>query len=617
MCGIIGYIGKREALPIVLEGLTRMEYRGYDSAGVAILKARSSSAQRSSLTCVKAKGKVALLKEKCKEETLEGRVGIGHTRWATHGEPSERNAHPHKDCAGEIFLSHNGIIENYADIKTRLEKKGHTFTSDTDTEVIAHLIEEKYKGGAVEAVREALKEIRGAYSIVVLSRREPNILIAARFGSPLILGIGKKEIVLASDTVAILPITREVIYLVDGELVTTDGIEYHIENFKNGIESTKRGTTKIPWNIEAAERKGFPHFMLKEIFEQPQGLRDSMRGRLLRKHGLVKFGGLEEFAERLRGIERYTIVGMGTARLIGLVGEYALEELAGVSAKVEFGAEFAYRSSAADKQTALIAVSQSGETTDTLNAVREGKRRGMLTLGIINVIGSSIAREVDAGIYNHIGPEIAVASTKASTSQALLLIMLALSLGRLRGLSASCGKELITNMQALPKQVEEILKGAESIKKIARKYKWAKDFLFLGRGYNTGAAYEGALKLKEVAYVHAEGYNAAEMKHGPIALIDKTFPSLVIAPQDTLYEKNMSHIQEIRARGGKVIALASNGDRKIGKIADDVLFIPKTAEMLTPILAFVPLQLFAYYSAVARGTDVDKPRNLAKSVTVE
>lgn len=609
MCGIIGYIGARKALPIILEGLTRMEYRGYDSAGLSVLSGRD-------VKTVKVKGKVALLRETCQSAPPEGMLGIGHTRWATHGEPSVKNAHPHKDCTGDFLVVHNGIIENHASLKKRLQKKGHRFASATDTEVIAHLIEEKYKGNLREAVRAALKDLVGAFSIVVLSRRAPEELIAARFGSPLILGLAKTGMVVASDSVAILPVTKEVIYLNDGELVRMTGEEYSIENFRNGVSSKRRATT-IPWDSEAAEKKGFPHFMLKEIFEQPQGLRDSMRGRLLPKEGAVKFGGLEKFDARLRELKRLTIVGMGTARLTGIIGEYALEELTGLPVKVEFGSEFAYRSAAGDEKGALIAVSQSGETSDTLNAVREAKRRGMLTLGIVNTIGSSIAREVDAGIYNHIGPEIAVASTKASTSETLLLIMLALYMGRMRGMSRAAGRELIDAMERLPAQVEKVLKAAPKIKKIARKYKTATHFFFLGRKYNTASAYEGALKLKEVAYVHAEGYNGAEMKHGPIALIDKAFPSFVIAPTDSVYEKNVNHIEEIKARGGKVIALATEGNRDIARLADEVFYIPKTEEMLTPILAFVPLQLFAYYSALARGTDVDKPRNLAKSVTVE
>ncbi len=623
MCGIIGYIGKREALPIVLEGLSRMEYRGYDSAGVAVLS-------RNAIHCVRAKGKVATLVEKINKETdilssssprevRDVSAAIGHTRWATHGEPSERNAHPHKDCTGDIFVAHNGIIENFQPLKDRLIKKDHRFASETDTEVIAHLIEEysKKEKDFPRAVRAALKDFRGAFGIVALSRNNPGTLVAARFGSPLILGIGKKENVVASDATAILPLTNSVIYLNDGDMVTLSGDSYKISDFRNGAGKLERKRTKIEWSDKAAELQGFPHFMLKEIFEQPQSLRDTMRGRLVPSEGTVKFGGLELFADKMRGIEHMIITAMGTARLTGLIGEYVLEELAGIPTKVEYGAEFAYRTSATDKRTALLAISQSGETADTLHAIREAKRRGMQTFGIVNVIGSSIAREVDAGIYNHVGPEIAVASTKASTSQALLQVMFALYLGRMRGLSKSDGQALIKEIQKLPAHVEKILKSANKIKALAKKYKKSEDFFCLGRKYNVASAFEGALKLKECSYIHVEGLNAAELKHGPISLIDKNLPAIVIAPKDSVYEKNKSSIQEIKARKGPVIAITTEGNRELEKIADTVLYIPKTLEMLTPILAFVPMQLLAYYLAVERGNDVDKPRNLAKSVTVE
>ncbi len=612
MCGIIGYVGKREALPIVLDGLSRMEYRGYDSAGVAVLSSHN-------VHCVRAKGKVALLKERCKTEELQGAVGIGHTRWATHGEPSEKNAHPHKDCTGDIFVAHNGIIENYQFLKDRLVKKGHRFASETDTEVIAHLIEEyvKKEKDLKAAVRAALKEFRGAFGIVVLSRKNPGTLIAARFGSPLILGLGKEEYVVASDATAILPITNSVIYLNDGDLVTLSEGSYEISDFKNGAVEAKRSPTKITWSNKDAELGGYPHFMIKEIMEQPQSLRDTMRGRLVPNEGTVKFGGLEPFEKRLRSLEHITLAAMGTASFTCYIGEYAIEELAGVPAKREVGAEFAFRSSAVNDKGALIAVSQSGETADTLNAIREAKRRGALTLGIVNVIGSTIAREVDAGIYNHVGPEVAVASTKASTSQALLQVMFALYLGRLRGLSKSEGQALIKEMQKLPAHAEKILKSAKRIQALAKRYKKSQNFFCLGRKYNVSSAFEGALKLKECSYVHVEGGNIVELKHGPISLIDKNFPTIVVAPKDSVYEKNKSSIQEIKARKGPVIAITTEGNTELEKIADTVLYIPKTLEMLTPVLAFIPLQLLAYYLAVERGNDVDKPRNLAKSVTVE
>lgn len=613
MCGIIGYVGKREALPIVLDGLNRMEYRGYDSAGVAVLSSKD-------IKCVRAKGKVALLKERCETEKFQGGVGIGHTRWATHGEPSERNAHPHKDCTGDIFVAHNGIIENYQNLKDRLVKIGHRFVSETDTEVIAHLIEEyaKKEENLKEAVRVALKEFRGAFGIVALSRKNPGTLIAARFGSPLILGLGKEEYVVASDTTAILPITNSVIYLNDGDLVTLSGDSYEISDFKNGDDNKpKRTQTTLAWTENAAKLNGFPHFMLKEIFEQPQTLRDTMRGRLLPNEGIVKFGGLEPFEKRLRSLSEIKLVGMGTAGFTCLVGEYALEELAGITARREVASEFAFRRSAVNEKTGLVAVSQSGETADTLNAIREAKRRGMLTLGIVNVIGSTIAREVDAGIYNHVGPEIAVASTKVSTSQAMLQVMFALYMGRLRGLSKTEGQLIIKEMQKLPAHVEKILKNSDKIKTLAKKYKKCQNFFCLGRKYNVSSAFEGALKLKECSYIHVEGGYTAELKHGPISLIDKNLPSIVLAPKDSVYEKNKSSIEEIKARKGPVIAVTTEGNTELEKIADTVLYIPKTLEMLTPILAFIPMQLFAYYMAVERGNDVDKPRNLAKSVTVE
>ncbi len=613
MCGIIGYIGKREALPIVLDGLSRMEYRGYDSAGVAIVSSDK-------IKCVKTKGKVAALKERCAKERLEGTIGIGHTRWATHGVPNEKNAHPHRDCAGDIFVAHNGIIENYQSLKEQLSRKGHRFVSETDTEVIAHLIEEyaKKEKDFPTAVRMALRDFRGAFGIVVLSKKNPEMLIAARFGSPLILGLGKNELVAASDANAILPITNSVVYLNDGDMATLSDTGYELSSFGKDGKDLPRLKTKIKWTSEAAEKGGFPHFMLKEIMEQPQSLRDTMRGRLVPNEGTVKFGGLEPFEKRMREIRHVTLAAMGTASFTCLIGEYAIEELAGVGAKREIGSEFAFRSSTMDKESALVAVSQSGETADTLNAIREAKRRGALTLGIVNVVGSTMAREVDAGIYNHVGPEIAVASTKATTSQALLQVMFALYLGRLRGtLSKSEGQTIIKEMQKLPEHVERILKSKDKIKTLAKKYKTCEDFFLLGRKYNISAALEGALKLKECAYTHAEGCSTTELKHGPISLIDKKFPSIVVVPEDGLYEKNKSSVEELKARKGPVIAITTEGNKELGKIADTVLYIPKTLEMLTPILAIIPMQLLAYYLAVERGNDVDKPRNLAKSVTVE
>ncbi|KKR62689.1 glutamine--fructose-6-phosphate aminotransferase [Candidatus Nomurabacteria bacterium RIFCSPHIGHO2_01_FULL_39_220] len=616
MCGIVGYIGKRKAWPVLFKGLERLEYRGYDSAGIALL-------QNGAFSVYKKKGRVVELSKFTKNQNqLSGGVGIAHTRWATHGVPSDRNAHPHLSSGGDIVIVHNGIIENYLSIKKILVGKGYRFKSDTDTEVLANLIEDIKKHTKVEideVVRLALAQVSGAYAILVLSKDEPGTMVVAKVGSPVVIGIGKKEFFVASDATPIIEHTKKVIYLEDGQMAT-------IKNSKLLIKTIKNKTIKNPYvhtlktKIEELEKGGFPLFMLKEIFEQPKSLADTMRGRIVLDKGNVKFGGLEKFEKQLRSINRLTITAMGTARFTGLIGEYAFEELAGIPTKVEYGSEFAYREAAVDENTGLLAISQSGETKDTLNAIKEAKKKGMLTLGIVNVIGSSIAREVDAGIYNHVGPETAVASTKASTSQALLQIMLAIYLGRMRfarGLSKSKAKGILKEMQKLPALAEMILKSANNIKKLAKKYKNYNNFFFLGRKYNVAAAMEGALKLKECSYIHVEGMNSTELKHGPISLIDKNFPTLIIAPIDSMYEKNKSSIQEIKARGGPVIAITSLGNKELENITDDVIYIPKTLEMLTPILAFIPMQLLAYYIAVERGNDVDKPRNLAKSVTVE
>ena len=621
MCGIVGYIGKKEAWPILIKGLERLEYRGYDSAGIALL-------DKGVFSVFKKKGKVVELSKFIKDkddDELSGGVGIAHTRWATHGEPSDRNAHPHLSNGGDIVIVHNGIIENYLSIKKVLISKGYKFVSDTDTEVLANLIEDIKKHEKVsidEAVRLALTEVVGAYAILVLSKDEPGVMVIAKMGSPAVIGVGKGEFFIASDATPIIEHTKKVIYLEDGEIAVIN------KNTKNGklvlkIKTIQNKIIKNPYvhklktKIEELEKSGFPHFMLKEIFEQPESLRNTMRGRIVYDKGNVKFGGLEKFAKDLKNLNRLTIVGMGTARFTGLIGEYAFEELAGIPTKVEYGSEFTYRDVASPLHTGLIAVSQSGETADTLNAIKKAKKEKMLTLGIVNVIGSSIAREVDAGIYNHVGPETAVASTKSSTSQLLLLIMFAIYLGRMRDLSKSKSQEILKEIQKLPSLVEIILKNAEAIKKLAKKYKDHNDFFLLGRKYNTGTAMEGALKMKECSYIHSEGCNSAELKHGPISLIDKNFPSLVIAPVDSMYEKSKSSIQEIKARGGLVTALTTEGNKELENIADDVIYIPKTLEILTPILAFIPMQLLAYYIAVERGNDVDKPRNLAKSVTVE
>jgi glucosamine--fructose-6-phosphate aminotransferase (isomerizing) len=615
MCGIVGYIGKREAYAILIKGLERLEYRGYDSAGVALL-------DEGVLSVYKKKGKVAELKNFVKNKNVKGVVGIAHTRWATHGVPSDKNAHPQTSNSGNITLVHNGIIENYITIKEILIKKGYKFFSDTDTEVLANLIEDVKKNTKVsidEAVRLALLDVVGAYAILVLCKDEPNTVVVAKVGSPVVIGIGDNkngpEFFIASDATPIVEYTDKVVYLEDGEMAIIKDKKLVIKTIQNKIKNPY--IQKLEMKIEELEKGGYKHFMLKEIFEQPESLRRTIAGRLISSEGNIKFGGLEVFEKELKNLHSLTVVAMGTARFTGMIGEYAFEELAGIPTKVEYGSEFTYRTSAINKNGGLLAISQSGETADTLNAVKKAKRKNMMTFGIVNVIGSSIAREVDAGIYNHVGPETAVASTKASTSQVLLQIMLAIYLGRMRGLPKSKGQVIIKEIQKLPTLVEKILKNVNDIKKLAKKYKNSNNFFYLGRKYNAGTAMEGALKLKECSYIHAEGINATELKHGPLSLVDKNFSALVIAPIDSMYEKNKSSIQQIKARGGHVIALTTEGNKELKNIADDVIYIPKTLEMLTPILAFIPMQLLAYYIATERGNDVDKPRNLAKSVTVE
>lgn len=625
MCGIVGYIGKKEAWPVLIKGLERLEYRGYDSAGIALL-------EHGAFSVFKKKGRVAELSKFVKNlpavegsNELSGGVGIAHTRWATHGVPSDRNAHPHLSNGGDVVIVHNGIIENYLSIKKALTEKGYKFKSDTDTEVLANLIEDEKKYTQVsidEAVRLALAQVVGAYAILVLSKDAPDTMIVAKVGSPAVIGVGKDEFFIASDATPIVEHTKKVIYLEDGEMAIIKKdkkkkLVLKIKTVRQNKVVLNPYIQTLETKIEELEKGGFPHFMLKEIFEQPESLRNTIRGRMVLDKGNVKFGGLEKFTKELNNLEHLTIVGMGTARFTGLVGEYAFEELAGISTKVEYGSEFTYRDVAKHSHAGLIAISQSGETADTLNAIKKAKKEKIITLGIVNVIGSSIAREVDAGIYNHVGPETAVASTKASTSQVLLAVMLAIYLGRMRGLAKSKAQEILKEIQKLPKLVEQILKNANLIKKLAIKYKKYNNFFFLGRKYNVATAMEGALKMKECSYIHSEGTNSAELKHGPISLIDKNFPSFVIAPTDSMYEKSKSSIQEIKARGGLVIALTTEGNREPENMADDVIYIPKTLEILTPILAFIPMQLLAYYISVERGNDVDKPRNLAKSVTVE
>lgn len=609
MCGIIGYIGNQRAVPILIEGLKRLEYRGYDSAGISVFESGK-------IATFKSVGKVSNLENKINSRDILGTLGIAHTRWATHGRPSDKNSHPHCDCKGKISVVHNGIIENYQELKKRLAKKGHKFSSETDTEVIAHLIEEfNKKFDFKNSVLETLKLLKGTYGLAAINKEAPDKIIAARAGSPLALGLGKEEFIIASDIAAIVRHTDQIIFLEDGEVAIINPKTYEIINLKN--KSISKKATKMNWSVEKAEKQGYTHFMLKEIFQQPEVILDAVRGRLFAKEGTVELGGLRDIKEKLRDLKRIIIVGCGTSYNAGLIGEYMLEEYAGLPVEVEYASEFRYRKILLDKHTAVLAISQSGETADTLAAIREAENKGAITLGIVNAVGSTIARETMAGVYNHAGPEIGVASTKAFTSQVSILVLLTIFFGRQREMSFVTGKRITTEMNRIPKLIERILKQSVNIKKIAKKYVKCQNFLYLGRKYNFPIAIEGALKIKEIAYVHAEGYPSGEMKHGPIALINKDFPTFFIVPQDSIYEKNLSGMQEIKARGGKIIAIATEGDKEVKKIADDVIYIPKTLEMLTPLLSVIPLQFFAYYVGILKGLDVDKPRNLAKSVTVE
>ncbi len=608
MCGIFAYTGAngKEASKILLEGLTSLEYRGYDSAGIYTPESGH----------IKTPGAVAELRKKV-PKAFVGKSGIAHLRWATHGEPTEVNAHPHTGNAGEVWVVHNGIIENFKDLKKKLEAKGHTFVSQSDTEILAHLVEEhlKKEKNFEGAVLKALNEVHGTYGIAIQYKGEPDKLIAARMGSPIVVGVGKKEHFIASDPSPILKHTKKVIFLNDGEIAVLTPKTHTI--YKLSSEQVKRSPETLDWNAEEAQKGGHEHFMIKEILEAPEVVENTVRGRLLPAKGMAKLGGLEAVAKDLAKIERIIIVACGTAYYAGLVGEYMLEEFAGIPVEVELGSEFRYRSPVLNQKTAVIAISQSGETADTLAAIREGKKHGALTLGIVNAVGSTIARETDAGVYNHAGPETSVASTKAFVSQLTALVLFTIFLGRQRKMTAKTGKDIAAELKALPKKIEKILSNRADIEKLAKKYVGVRDFLFIGRKYNFPIALEGAIKLKELSYIHAEGYGAGEMKHGPIAMIDENFPTLAVATQDSVYEKNVSNIHELKARKGPVIALATEGDTEISKLADDVIYVPKTLEMLSPILNVIPLQLFAYYFAKEKGLNVDRPRNLAKSVTVE
>jgi glucosamine--fructose-6-phosphate aminotransferase (isomerizing) len=618
MCGIIGYIGKKNASPILLEGLRRLEYRGYDSAGVAVLS-------ETGLLLRKKMGKIDQgLAPLVTEQPVPGQLGIGHTRWATHGPPSDENSHPHLDQSGTIAVVHNGVIENCDRLKERLIKSGHTFHSGTDTEVLAHLIGEHFENQTAKdsdgpplarAVSDALREVTGTYGLAVISTRDPNTIVGARRGSPLIIGVGDGENFLASDANAIVAHTRRVVYLNDYDVAVVSRDRFDVRNL--GAQTAQVQISQLEFGAEEADRGEFAHFMLKEIFEQPRAVENALRGRLDFEAATARFGGLNMTPEALRAIDRIVIAASGTSWHAALIGEYLIEELAHIPVEVEFAHEFCYRNAPLERGTVLLVISQSGETADTLAALREAKRRGHRALAIINVVGSTIAREADGGIYMHAGPEIGVASTKAFISTLAVLSLLGVHLGRLRMLSSRRAIELLKALQAMPKQIETLLQQNNYIRQLATKYAYAEDFFFLSRGYTFPIALEGALKLKEISYIHAEGYSAAEMKHGPIALIDPKTPTVFVVPQDSMYDKTMANLAMIRARKGPIIAVATAGDQQVTQVVDDVIFLPETLEPLNPILATVPLQLFAYHIATARGCDVDKPRNLAKSVTVE
>lgn len=611
MCGIVGYIGFRDAYPIIIKGLHRLEYRGYDSAGVAL--------SDQGLKVYKKAGKVSDLENFVKGIPMKGTAGMGHTRWATHGAPSDRNSHPHLSGNRKLTIIHNGIIENYATIKEALIEKGHEFKSDTDTEVLIHLVEniqDETKLHLKEAVRVALTQVIGAYAIVIMSSDEPDQLIAARKGSPMVIGVGKGEYFIASDATPIVEYTKNVIYLNDNEIAIVSRENLLIKSIDNVIQTPY--IHELELKLEMLEKGGYDHFMLKEIYEQPRSVRDCMRGRIYPQQGTVQLGGLKEYAEKLKNIDRIIIIACGTSWHAGLVGEYLIEEYGRVSVEVEYASEFRYRNPVISEKDLVIAISQSGETADTMAALGLAKDKGATIFGICNVVGASIPRITDAGVYTHAGPEIGVASTKAFTGQVTVLTLIAFYIAQLKGtVSQSKLITLLTELNEIPDLIEQALKYNEEIKTIAAKFKNARNFLFLGRGSAFPVALEGALKLKEISYIHAEGYPAAEMKHGPIALIDAEMPVVFIATKHSSYEKVISNIQEVKARGGQVIAIVTEGDTEVKKMADYVIEIPQTDEAFLPLLATIPLQLLAYHIAVMRGCNVDQPRNLAKSVTVE
>ena len=612
MCGIVGYTGPREAYPIILKGLKRLEYRGYDSSGVALL-------HDGKLDVYKKKGKVAELEESLTGKNLHANIGIGHTRWATHGEPSDRNSHPHTSASGRLSMIHNGIIENYAPLKKELISKGYSFTSDTDTEVLLNFIEDiqiNNDCSLEEAVRIALKRITGAYCILLLDEQDPETIIAARKGSPLVIGIGKGEHFLASDASPIIEYTKEVVYVNDYELAIVRPNELILKNLGN--EKITPFITKLDMEMAAIEKGGYDHFMLKEIYEQPSTIQDCLRGRLNIESGTITMAGIDDHIEQIKNADRIMIVACGTSWHAGLVAEYIIEELCRIPVEVEYASEFRYRNPIVNKGDVIIAISQSGETADTLVALEKAKENGAFIFGVVNAVGSSIARISHAGAYTHAGHEIGVASTKAFTGQLAVLMMMALRIAIQKGtITQERYQQLLVELADVPEKVDVILKNAAHIKSIALKYKDARDFLFLGRGYNFPIALEGALKLKEISYIHAEGYPAAEMKHGPIALVDENLPVVFIATKDSYHEKIVSNMQEIKARKGKIISIITEGDEISPTLSDDVIFIPPADELIAPIISVIPLQLLSYFTGIAKGVDVDKPRNLAKSVTVE
>src|SRR5918996_5926166 len=609
MCGIVGYIGHREAAPLILDSLRKLEYRGYDSAGIAVLNDGQIAIRR-------CEGKLNNLEAMLSRQPLAGAIGIGHTRWATHGRPSETNAHPH--CAGDVVVVHNGIIENYLELKEQLGKRGTHFSSETDTEIVAHLVAEKVERDMdfLEAVRRTLREIRGSYALLFLNRRDPKRLIVAKNSTPIVIGWGEGETFIASDIPALLDYTRKVTFLEDGEIGEVTVGSYHLFNGKGKV--IRRPVKEITWDAVAARKGGYPHFMLKEIHDQPRALADTFRGRISLKDGQVSLEDIKLKANEVKNIKRFHLVACGTAWHACLVGKFMLEEIAGIPAEVDYGSEFRYRSPLMDPKSVLLMVSQSGETADTLAATEIAQAKKAKILSICNVIDSSIPRKSHGVLYTHAGPEISVASTKAFTTQLTAIYLLAVALGRLRGtLNRAQAKNYLADLMHLPTWIEDALKLEGEVKELARELMHSQDFLYLGRGLNYPIALEGALKLKEISYIHAEGYPAGEMKHGPIALIDQNMPVVVVATRDSVYSKVLSNVEEVKARRGRVLAIVNDGDSDVARLADHVIEVPETDESLMPLLNVVPLQLLAYYIAVLRGCDVDKPRNLAKSVTVE